>query len=146
MSLPWAIEELLPHDHPMILIDEVAEDPEKGFYSLIRISEDCLFFETGRGVPSYVGMEYVAQTVGALVGLTARRSDNPVQLGYLLGARTYNASIPYFEAGTQLTTRVSASYEAGNLAKYDGKIYDEGGQTLVETSLTLYSGEIEEIV
>lgn len=144
MNLPWAIEELLPHDHPMILIDEVHEDSEQGFYSLTRISEDCPFFEAGCGVPSYVGIEYIAQTVGALVGLAARREDEAVQPGYLLGARTYNAGTPYFKPGMQLTTRVSATFESGNLAKYDGTICDETGKTLVETSLTLYSGEIEE--
>lgn len=143
MSLPWAIEELLPHDHPMILIDEVHEDPQQGFYSLTRISEDCPFYEAGRGVPSYVGVEYVAQTVGALVGLAARRTDKAVQLGYLLGTRTYSTRTSYFKPGMLVTTRVAPVFEAGNLAKYDGVISNDAGQTLAETSLTLYSGEIE---
>jgi predicted hotdog family 3-hydroxylacyl-ACP dehydratase len=141
-DLSWSIEELLPHAHPMILIDEVCETDEGDFYSLTRIAEDSLYYEPGKGVPTYVGIEYVAQTVAALAGLKSRRADGGVKLGYLLGTRRFTATDPYFPIGTLLTTMVASELESSALSKYIGTIRDETGRLIVETSVTLYSGEL----
>ena len=142
-SLEFALEELLPHDHPMILIDSAWADSTAGFSSSVRISEDSAFFEPSRGVPSYVGIEYIAQTVAALVGLESRRAGKEVRLGYLLGTRRFQATVSYFTLGERLTTRVAAEFESGGLAKYRGEICNDAGKRLVETSVTLYSGKLK---
>ena len=136
----YLLEELVPHAHPMILIDAVSE-PESGeLEATVRISEDCPFFEARLGVPTYVGIEYVAQTVAALAGLRARRSGTEIKLGFLLGARRLHAAKPYFSLGSVLSVRVYPEYEAAEFAKYRGEISDDSGEVLVSTAVTVYSG------
>jgi predicted hotdog family 3-hydroxylacyl-ACP dehydratase len=137
-DLRWALEDLVPHAAPMILIDQVHEGEDDGLTATVRISEDSPFFEPRRGVPAYVGIEYVAQTVAALAGLRARRSGRDIQLGFLLGARRFEASSPWFTLGSELTVTVAAEYETRDIAKYRGTITDQSGVTLVTTAVTVY--------
>ena len=127
----------------MILIDDVQVDGEESLSASVRIAEDSAFFAAPLGVPSHVGIEYIAQTVGALVGLEARRAERPVEIGYLLGTRRYRASRPYFPLGDLLTVRVRAEFRSGGLARYAGEIVDAAGERIVESSVTLYAGQIQ---
>jgi predicted hotdog family 3-hydroxylacyl-ACP dehydratase len=126
----------------MILIDALAGDTDADgeLEAVVQIAEDSRFFEAGRGVPSHVGIEYVAQTVAALVGLRARRGGDAVRLGYLLGARRYDAQVSYFTLGARLSVRVTPEFESSDLAKFAGEIRDETGALLIRTAVTVYAG------
>ncbi|MCZ6618692.1 MAG: 3-hydroxylacyl-ACP dehydratase [Gammaproteobacteria bacterium] len=136
----WVLEELLPHAHPMILIDTISEPDPGSLSSTVRISEDCPFYQAPGGVPSYVGIEYIAQTVAALAGLKARRAGREVALGFLLGTRRLQATVPYFVLGSELSIRVDPEFESPELAKYRGEVRDESGNLVVTTAVTVYSG------
>jgi predicted hotdog family 3-hydroxylacyl-ACP dehydratase len=136
----WVLEELLPHEHPMILIDAISEPEPGGLSATVRISEDCPFFEAPRGVPSYVGIEYIAQTVAALAGLKAKWAGRDVEIGFLLGTRRLQATSPYFPLGSKLSIRVDSEFESSDLAKYRGTVCDESGQTIVGTAVNVYLG------
>ncbi len=136
----WVLEELVPHAHPMILIDSISEPEPGGLSSLVRISEDCPFYEASQGVPSYVGIEYVAQTVAALAGLKAKRAGEDVKIGFLLGTRRLQATQPYFTLGSELTISVSPEFESTELAKFWGEVRDSSGNVIVSTAVTVYSG------
>ena len=58
--------------------------------STVCIGEDSMFFEPPHGVPGYVGLEYIAQTIAAHGGLRARAVGEPVRIGFLLGTRRYD--------------------------------------------------------
>lgn len=74
----------------------------------VRVPADALFGDA-RGVPAWVGIEYMAQTVAAWAGWQARaRSKGPV-IGFLLGTRRYASAVPVFPAGAVL--RVEAACE-----------------------------------
>ncbi len=142
----WELEELIPHAHPMILIDSISEPDvlitegiqEAGLNATVRIAEDSQFYERPSGVPAWVGIEYVAQTVAALAGLRAKRAGKPVALGFLLGTRRFEASIPYFPIGAKLSIHVSPEFESTDLAKYTGLITDEHSNVLVKTAITVF--------
>jgi predicted hotdog family 3-hydroxylacyl-ACP dehydratase len=138
----WLLEELVPHAHPMILIDEIIDSDDRNFTATVRITEDCRFFESSRGVPTYVGIEYIAQTVSALIGLRAKQSGGNVQPGYLLGARKFSTSRSYFVLGSELSIRIVDEFESGQLGRYSGEITEGRGDAIVETSITVYSGPL----
>jgi predicted hotdog family 3-hydroxylacyl-ACP dehydratase len=138
----WLLEELVPHAHPMILIDEIIDSDDGNFTATVRITEDCRFFEPSRGVPTYVGIEYIAQTVSALVGLRAKQSGGNVQHGYLLGTRKFSSTRPYFVLGSELSVRIVDEFESGELGRYAGEITEGGGDAIIETSIAVYSGPI----
>lgn len=143
MKADWTLEELVPHAAPMILLDEVSPGAEDSLSATVRITEQSLFFERNRGVPAYVGIEYIAQTVAATAGYRIRNSGGDVTIGYLLGARNYTAQVEYFPLGAVLSVQVSTEFESDDLAAYRGQISDADGRLLAETSITLYSGSIE---
>ena len=61
------LEKILPHKKPMILIDDVVgyNIGEGWLKSIVTINKDCTFYdEKLGGVPSVVGIEYMAQTIG----------------------------------------------------------------------------------
>ena len=118
------LDSVLPHAAPMILLDDVVRIGETSVQGSVRIGEDSLFYEAPMGVPSYVGIEYIAQTVAAHAGMVAHDSGYPVRVGFLLGTRRYACSMPHFPLGALLTVHVAAVYEAPRICKFSGTISD----------------------
>lgn len=132
---------VLPHAHPMILIDTVTPLSPAATRSSVRVGEDSPFFEAPHGVPAYVGLEYIAQTVAAHGGLRARAAGEPVQIGFLLGTRRYDCATAYFPLGACLAIDVQSVYESSTLAKFNGVISDAGdadATALASCALTVY--------
>lgn len=131
---------VLPHAHPMILIDAVTPLGPVATRSTVRVGEDVPFYENPHGVPAYVGLEYIAQTVAAHGGLRARAAGEPVRIGFLLGTRRYDCATAYFRLGARLVIDVEMVYESSTLAKFNGIIGDAGaaGSQLAHCALTVY--------
>ena len=139
MSNAVAVESVLPHAAPMILIDEAVRIGEATAESVVRISEDAMFYDhEARGVPAYVGIEYIAQTVAAHAGAAALAKGDPVRVGFLLGTRHYQCAVPYFALGVELTVRVLALYEAPHVSKFKGTILQTGGRELATCAVSVY--------
>ena len=89
----------LRHRESMLLLDRVLSvEPEFGACEW-RISPSNRFMIEGLGVPSYVGIEYMAQCIAVHAGARARVRGDPPPLGFLLGTRQYEARLPYFVEG-----------------------------------------------
>ncbi|MDP3157572.1 MAG: hotdog family protein [Archangium sp.] len=95
------ISNLVPHRGPMLLIDRLLEDTPE----LVRVESivkpDQLFL-TPEGLPAWVGIELMAQTVASWAGLRALAKHEPVKLGFLLGTRRYECARPFFPVGSRL--------------------------------------------
>ena len=128
---------VLPHADPMILLDEVARCGTSTS-STVRIAEDSLFYEQPVGVPSYVGIEYIAQTVAAHAGVVALAEGSPVRVGFLLGTRQYKCSVPYFPLGALLAVAVDVAYEAPGVSKFNGTISEARMGEIGGCSVTVY--------
>ena len=139
MSEQIAVQSVVPHADPMILIDEVARAGDADTVSTVRIGEDAVFYDKeAGGVPSYVGIEYIAQTVAAHAGAGAKARGQPVRVGFLLGTRHYRCAVPYFALGSKLTVRVQALYEAPHVSKFEGTISLAGGKELARCAVSVY--------
>ena len=102
LGQPYAIAELLPHGPGFLLLDALLDYGHDHARCLVEIGPQSLFFEPGRGVPGWVGIEYMAQAIGAYAGIVRRQAGLPVEIGLLLGSRRYTCPQPYFAAGTRL--------------------------------------------
>lgn len=87
------------HRPPMLLLDRVADPGREVTVCEWTVSEDSSFFLQGYGIPSYIGVEYMAQCVAVHAGLRARALGYGPPLGFLLGARHYKAHLRFFAAG-----------------------------------------------
>ena len=109
--MKYDLEKILPHNHPMILIDDIKEIniDEKYLIAEVKITEDKIFFDKSiNGVPYLSGIEYMAQTIGCYAFFRAQRTEP--KLGFLLGTRSYKNSLEKFENGKTYTIKASEIY------------------------------------
>lgn len=101
----WPLLSLIPHDLPMSLLDEVVSVSDQALLAKVNIHAHSVFVESG-GVPSLVGIEYMAQAIAAFAGHKALSEGHAVALGFLVGTRKYRSSGAYFPVGSTLWIRV----------------------------------------
>ncbi|MGI2170101.1 hotdog family protein [Shewanella sp. MF05960] len=121
------ISEFVPHRAPMILIDKLLEHQPDTLLTAIHISEASAYFDnTINGVPNYVGIEYMAQSIAALAGVEAKLKGDKVRVGFLLGSRKLQMHIGHFILGQTYHTKVSRLYqEPSGLAVFDCQIFHQ---------------------
>jgi predicted hotdog family 3-hydroxylacyl-ACP dehydratase len=131
------IEHLVRHRGPMLLIERLVEASEHHAVGEVLVSESSSFYRSGRGVPAYVGLEYMAQTVAAFDGARRIETGEPPAIGFLLGTRRYKAERNYFEAGELLSIRVEMVFNENGMASFDCSISVEGVPCVV-AALNVY--------
>jgi predicted hotdog family 3-hydroxylacyl-ACP dehydratase len=135
----YPIGVLLPHEPPMILLDEVLSSEETSLAAALTIRENSLFVEAG-GVPAHIGVENMAQTCGAYAGVKTLDCGEPVRLGFLLGTRRYEARVPWFRIGDYLVVSVSEMYRDEHMGAFDCRI-DRRGEMVATAQLNVYQPE-----
>jgi predicted hotdog family 3-hydroxylacyl-ACP dehydratase len=123
--VPWSVPELLPHGGPMVLLDDLIDAGEGWVTTGVRISEDSMFFEPGAGMPCWIGIEYMAQTIALYSGLQARRAGQPVRIGLLLGSRGYEALTDYFPLGSYLRIHAQEEWHDGQMGIFECTIGED---------------------
>lgn len=139
-----AVAELLPLTGSAILVDEILAETAHGVIAAAHISRAHPFFSAEQsGVPSWVGIELMAQTIGLHAGLEARRENLPPRVGYLLGTRRYAPVVPCFPRDAELEIRAERLYlDASGLGAYDCTIVS-AGEVLVNATVTVFQTEGE---
>jgi predicted hotdog family 3-hydroxylacyl-ACP dehydratase len=140
----YRVAELLPHRAPMILIDEILGHDETSLTAAVDVSPRSLFLEEG-GVPSHVGLEYMAQACGAFAGLMVRERGEPVRIGFVLGTRQYRAHVPFFRCGERLVVTVSVLYQDEQMGAFDCRI-EIAGRLAAEAQLSVYQPDPAQLV
>jgi predicted hotdog family 3-hydroxylacyl-ACP dehydratase len=92
----------------MRLIDRVLEIDDEHVVAEVDVPFDGLFVRDGR-VPSWIGIEYMAQTVSAWAGRRGRAAGGAPRAGLLLGSRRYEVTAMAFPAATRCASRCAAS-------------------------------------
>ncbi|PMH44589.1 hypothetical protein BCU68_03570 [Vibrio sp. 10N.286.49.B3] len=120
------IETLLPHSHPMILLDRIILQDDTLIISELKITSKSFLFDADLdGVPAQVGIEYMAQTIAALGGLEAISIGDKPPIGFLLGSRRYKHEGGCFINGHCYQVRAGELMRDDNMAVYQCQIFDE---------------------
>ena len=101
MKKNFKILDVVPHQTPMSLLDTLESYSDNTLVSSLTIKEDSLFYEE-LGVPTWVGLEYMGQTIAAYGGVEARNEDKPVKIGFLVSSRRYESPQSHFKLGSKL--------------------------------------------
>ncbi|HSC81651.1 MAG TPA: hotdog family protein [Chitinolyticbacter sp.] len=96
---------VVPHTGAMVLLDQVDYWDEEQLQASVTIRPDAPFVEA-QGMPAWIGIELMAQSIAALAGCRARRAQQPVRIGFLVGSRRYSASCANFPLAAQLQVQV----------------------------------------
>lgn len=142
----YAIEQLIAHRPPMILISRMVTHNDTQAVCEVDISESSPFFQKNiNGVASYIGIEYMAQTIAALAGAKALEQDKSVDIGFLLGSRKYQTEQTSFNCGTTYQVSVEELYkEDSGLSVFECKICDQE-QIIATAKVNAFQPENPEI-
>lgn len=132
------INDLVPHSGKMSLLDRLVEADERHAISELTPNENSMFFTPGKGVPVWIGIEYMAQTIAAFSGYDAIQKKEPVKIGLLVGCRKSICHVSWFPAGTRLRVHVDYVWESEGMAVFDGVIRDAEGATMMEGKINVY--------
>ena len=136
-SYEGPIAELVPHRPPMLLVDRLLDDGPEHVRVEAIIKADQPFL-TPDGMPAWVGIELMAQTVASFAGLQARARNEPVRLGFLLGTRRYECTRPFFPVGARLEIEATQELLAENgLAVFLCRIW-LGGEVIATAQLNAF--------
>lgn len=113
MKPKYKVAELVPHSGKMSLLDNIIEYGDGWLRAEVCITTDSMFADE-HGVPSWIGLEYMAQAVGAYSGWQERLKAGSPKLGFLLGTRKYVCSQDCFAIGSFLILTVQLEIEAAN--------------------------------
>lgn len=132
-----SVEDLIRHRAPMLLIDRLVEASDVHAIGEVRIGEGSSFYRSGHGVPAYVGLEYMAQTVAAYDGAHRAATGASPEIGFLLGTRRYAATRDYFLPGELLSIRADMVFSENGMASFECSISIDGA-TCVTAALNVY--------
>lgn len=135
----FALEQLISHRPPMILLSRFVAADERSACCEVDIKSSCLLFQSElQGVPSYAGLEYMAQTIACYAGAQALAHGTDVKIGFLLGSRKYEPSIPVFPCGWTLSiTAEKVVMEESGLSVFACQIFHQE-QLLVKANINVF--------
>lgn len=128
------LNNILPHDKPMILIDVILEIDMKNQFvkTSVTIHEDKIFFDKDiNGISPLAGIEFMAQTIGCYAFYKA--GETVPKIGFLLGTRLYENSLEKFENGKTYTVTAKEIYGDNELVSFECLIYNENKEVAKAT-------------
>ncbi|MBV8249500.1 MAG: hotdog family protein [Comamonas sp.] len=145
MTVFLPIENYVPHRGVMLLLDRLLQADSESAQAQVTVPRDGLFLQDA-GMPAWVGLEYMAQTVAAWAGWQAVQAQQPVKLGFLLGTRKYQAHCSRFAPGAVLRVAVRSELVGDNgLGMFACEIVQDGpdGQhcVLAQARISVYEPE-----
>ena len=132
---------VLPHEEPMILIDDIVDYSmeEQWLKACVTIREDSLFFDKQlNGIDGAVGIEFMAQTIGCYAYLR-KQLDEP-KIGFLLGTRLYNNAVEKFEFGKTYYILVREAFTA-ELSSFECLIYNDKNDEIASATVNVYQDD-----
>lgn len=118
--------EYLPHEPPMVLIDEVIYVDDNKAVTRCYVNRNGVlspFLNENGDLPAFFALEIFAQSVGVWNGYMQKESKNKIKIGMLLGTRNFKIKSTFFKIGTEITTIVQQNMSDGTLANFEGKIF-----------------------
>jgi predicted hotdog family 3-hydroxylacyl-ACP dehydratase len=137
MNTLYDIERVVPHRGTLLLIDRLLEWDSESVVVELRVPADGPF-STEEGVPAWVGVEYMAQTIAAWAGCRARRAGGEPSVGFLLGTRRYVCTEAYFRPGAVLRVEARCELLGDNGLGMFGCRILQGGNELASANVSVY--------
>lgn len=135
------IEHVIPHRGAMRLVDRLLEwDEHRAVVEVVAPGNgpfDCV----DGGVPAWIGIEYMAQAIAAWSGCTAREAGRAPAMGFLLGTRRYESSLPAFAADAPLRVEARCELMGDNgLGSFACAIF-AGGERVASANISVFQPE-----
>ncbi len=139
------LENLIPHKNSMFLLDSISDRSKTNFTVQVRINNNS-FLCKAQGIPSYCGIEYMAQSIAAYNSLHFKNSGGP-QVGFIIGVRDFHSTLLFFEQEALLNIRINPVLIMEHSGVFDCEIIIEE-KTVAKGRITAYipsASELEEL-
>lgn len=140
MTLPiYPVELVVPHRRPMIWIDEIVARRSDGIVATATVRATDLLFQAGKGTPSHVAIEWMAQTCAAFAGSKALDEKTAVGIGFLLGTRDFRATRNWLTEGTRFCVTAQLEYLDAEMANFACEVAEAlEGSVVATASLNVF--------
>lgn len=118
------VAELVPHEAPMILVDELVEWSPTHARVRAQVRRGGPFVSDGQ-LPATILLEYMAQAVAVADGMGGRVSGRR-EIGLLLGVRELSLEVDAVAIGDVLDIHVAHRFRDDALASYDCEVRRAG--------------------
>lgn len=137
------VEELIQQRGEMLLLDRLLErGPEHVIVAARVLPREHPLLDPERGMPTWLGIELMAQTVAVFAGLDHLDRGLPPRIGLLLGTRSFVAEVPFVPQGTPLLVRADLAWrDAGGLGVFACEMKDSDGRLLAQALVKGYVPE-----
>jgi predicted hotdog family 3-hydroxylacyl-ACP dehydratase len=139
-----SVAELVPHEPPMLLVDELLEWSADAALvgATIRAGSP---FVSGDRMPATILLEYMAQAIAVANGMSDRQQGRAIgELGLLLGTREFELCCDELAVGDALELRVVREFADGKLARY-ACTTTRAGELLARATINVMTTAAEEI-
>ena len=122
-------KEYLPHDEPMVLIDEVLHVDEHTALTKCIVDDEHVLkpFIEKDGVPSFITLELLAQSVGIWSGyFSIKNGQKKCPLGMVIGGRDIRNHNEFFKKGSVLEIEVVKIMHDEIIGSFEGSIKENG--------------------
>ena len=124
---------IIPHKGKMLLLSRIIsyDLTEKTLCAEYDITENCIFFNPViKGVPAWVGFEFLAQAIAAFSGIRGLKPGEEPKRGYLLSISSMQIDIHFFQSGNTVQINVKESGCMDQIYNFEGTIFLEGKKVL----------------
>ena len=134
---------LLPQADPMILLSGYEpQTDESAVDAWVDVSPTSPFYEVSAGgVPGCVALEYMAQTMALCIGFLRRSKGLAPKIGFVLGSRKLEVSVPCFACGERYRIRAACTYQDESFGSFDCTIRNASGDVVASAQMTAFQPE-----
>lgn len=117
----------IPHKGKMLLIDGIynIDFENKTIITFATINKENIFYEAD-GIPSYIFIEYVAQSCAAYNSYIQSQNKNnkdKEKIGFILNIKSANCYKYKVKAGETIYIKAKETLRDSNIAYYDGEVF-----------------------
>lgn len=120
----------LPHEAPMVLLDQVISVTNTEAHCQVKVTHQSIlkpFLDATGQLPSWFALELMAQTVGVWSGWhRLTQGKEHISLGMILGARELLCQAATFPTDTTLDIRVTLLMQDERIGSFDTEILCDG--------------------
>jgi len=124
---------IIPHSGDMMLLSRIInyDTSSKSIEAEYDITEDCLFYDQQEaGVPSWVGFEFIAQSISAFIGIRDRENGLPPKKGYILGVSQTQIGLPILKTGSIIKIKAKELDNVHPVYVFEGEIHLDDKEVL----------------
>lgn len=122
MTLPLAVEEVIPHRLPMRMVDRLLEIDGKDGVVEALVRDECPLVDADGRLDDVALTELLAQAYAAVKGYCDRKEGKSVKEGFLVGIKRVDR-FSSAKSGDCLRINISTLAELGDFAVAEGDIW-----------------------